>query len=172
VIYEYVDYEIGEAVFIDRGNYLRYGREENPTTRALERVVARLENAEEALAFNSGMAAISTTLIHYLKSGGKVVVPMELYSSTFALLNNISPKFGIKVEKVWPSAEAITSAIDKDTVIVFLETMTNLTNKVIDLEYLYKHIDLDRTTLIVDNTFTTPILLKPIDMVQGLLFTV
>ena len=162
VIYEYVDYEIGEAVFIDRGNYLRYGREENPTTRALERIVAKLENAEEALAFNSGMAAISTTLIHYLKPGGKVVVPMELYSSTFALLNNISPKFGIKVEKVWPSAEAITSAIDNDTVIVFLETMTNPTNKVIDLEYLYKHIDLDRTTLVVDNTFTTPILLKPI----------
>jgi cystathionine gamma-synthase len=162
VIYEYIDYEKGEAIFIDRGNYLRYGREENLTTRALERVVAKLENTEDALAFNSGMAAISATLIHYLRPGGKVVVPMELYSSTFALLNNLSPKFGIRVEKVWPSAEAVAEAIDRDTVIVFLEVMTNPTNKVIDLEYLYKHIDLDRVPLVVDNTFTTPVLLKPV----------
>jgi len=100
VIYEYVDYEIGEAIFIDRGDYLQCDREENPTTRALERVIARLENVEETLASNSGMAAISNTLTHSLKSGGKVVVPMELYSSTLVLLNNTYPKFGIKVEKV------------------------------------------------------------------------
>jgi cystathionine gamma-synthase len=162
VIYEYIDYEIGEAVFIDRGNYLRYGREENPTTRALERVVAKLENTEDALAFNSGMAAISTTLLYYLKSGDKIVVPMELYSSTFALLDNLSPKLGIKVAKVWPSAEAIVEAVDSSTSIVFLEVMTNPTNKVIDLEYLYKHLDLDKVVLVVDNTFTTPILVKPV----------
>jgi cystathionine gamma-synthase len=162
VIYEYIDYDLKLAVFVDRGNYLRYGREENPTTRALEKIVAKLESTEDALAFNSGMAAISTTFIWYLKPGSKIVVPMELYSSTFALFNNIAPKLGIKVEKVWPSAEAIVESIDSDTLMIFLESMTNPTNKVIDLEYLSKHVDLDKIALVVDNTFTTPVILKPI----------
>ncbi|MEM4627258.1 MAG: PLP-dependent transferase, partial [Ignisphaera sp.] len=69
VVYEYIDYELGEAIFTDRGNYLRYGREENPTTRALEKVVAKLEATEDALAFNSGMAAQSTAFIWSLKPG-------------------------------------------------------------------------------------------------------
>ncbi|MEM0027363.1 MAG: cystathionine gamma-synthase family protein [Ignisphaera sp.] len=162
VIYEYIDYESGDAIFIDRGNYLRYGREENPTTRALERVVAKLENTEDALAFNSGMAAISTTFLWRLRPGDRVVIPMELYSSTIVLLNNLAEKLSLKIAKVWPSAEAIVEAVDSKTSMVFIETMTNPTNKVIDLEYLYKHLDLSKTLLVVDNTFTTPVILKPV----------
>jgi cystathionine gamma-synthase len=162
VIYEYIDYELGLATFIDRGNYLRYGREENPTTRALERVVAKLEQMEDALAFNSGMAAISATFLWHLKPGSRIVVPMELYSSTFVLLNNLASKLGVKVEKVWPSAEAIAEAVDSSTTMVFIEAMTNPTNKVIDLDYLSKHLDLGETMLVVDNTFTTPVALKPV----------
>ncbi|MEM0501461.1 MAG: cystathionine gamma-synthase family protein [Ignisphaera sp.] len=162
VVYEYIDYELGEAIFTDRGNYLRYGREENPTTRALEKVVAKLEATEDALAFNSGMAAQSTAFIWSLKPGDKIVLPMELYSSTFALLNSIAPKLGIEIRKVWPSAEAIAEAVDRTTSMVFLEVMTNPTNKIIDIDYVSKHIDLDRTALVIDNTFTTPVILKPV----------
>ena len=161
VIYEYIDYELGLATFMDRGNYLRYGREENPTTRALEKVVSKLEGVEDALAFNSGMAAISTLLLWHLKPGDKIVVPMELYSSTFVLLDNLAAKMSLKVEKVWPSAEAIAEAVDKNTSMIFTETMTNPTNKVIDLDYLSKSVDLERTALVFDNTFTTPVILKP-----------
>lgn len=162
VIYEYIDYESGDAIFTDRGNYLRYGREDNPTTRALERIVAKLENTEDALAFNSGMAAISTTFLWRLRPGDRVVIPMELYSTTIALLNSLAEKLGLKIVKVWPSAEAIVEAVDSKTSLVFIETMTNPTNKVIDLEYLYKHLDLSKTLLVVDNTFTTPVILKPV----------
>jgi len=161
VIYEYIDYELGLATFVDRGNYLRYGREENPTTRALEKVVSKLEGVEDALAFNSGMAAISTLLLWHLKPGDKIVVPMELYSSTFVLLNNLAMKMNLKVEKVWPSAEAIAEAVDKNTSMIFTEAMTNPMNRVIDLDYLSKNVDLERTVLVVDNTFTTPVVLKP-----------
>lgn len=162
VIYEYIDYELRLATFMDRGNYLRYGREENPTTRALERIVSKLENMEDALAFNSGMAAISTLLLWYLKPGDKIVVPMELYSSTFVLLDNLATKMNLKVEKVWPSAEAIAEAVDKNTSMIFTEAMTNPTNKVIDLDYLFRNVDLEKTVLVVDNTFTTPVILKPV----------
>lgn len=92
-IYEYIDYEIGLAKFIDRGNYLKYGREENPTTtRASERVIAEIECGEDALAFNSGMAAESTLFLWSLNRDVTVVVPAELYSSTFILLNELSSK--------------------------------------------------------------------------------
>jgi len=162
VIYEYVDQELGLAKFTDRGTNLKYGREENPTTRALERIISKLEGAEDALVFNSGMSAISTLFLYHLRPGDKVVVPMELYSSVFVLLNHLVSKMNIRVVKVWPSAEAIIEAVDKNTSIVFIESMTNPTNKVIDLEYLSKSLDLDEKTLVVDNTFTTPVILKPI----------
>ncbi len=161
VIYEYVDIERGLAVLVDRGNYLRYGREENPTTRALERVIAGLEGTEDSLAFNSGMAAISTALLSYLKPGDRVVLPMELYSSTFALLNNISVKLGVEVVKVWPSAEAVVNSVDGRTSMIFVETITNPTNKVIDVRYICENVDLSKVVFVVDSTFTTPILLRP-----------
>lgn len=162
VVYEYIDSELGEALFTDRGNELKYGREENPTTRALERVVAKLEETEDALAFNSGMSAISTVFLWKLELGSKVVVPMELYSTTLALLNKIATKLNVKIIKVWPSAEAIVEAVDSNTSMVFLEVMTNPTNKIINLQYIAQHLDLNKLMLVVDNTFTTPVILKPV----------
>ncbi|MEM4513397.1 MAG: cystathionine gamma-synthase family protein [Ignisphaera sp.] len=161
VVYEYIDYELKEAQFIDRGNVLRYGREENPTTRALEHVIAKLEETEDALAFNSGMSAISTLFLWKLEPNTKIVVPMELYSTTFVLLNKLALKLNVRVEKVHPSAKAIAEAVDSSTSMVFLEVMTNPTNKVIDLEHLAQSIDTDKIVLVVDNTFTTPVLVKP-----------
>ncbi|ADM28151.1 Cystathionine gamma-lyase [Ignisphaera aggregans DSM 17230] len=161
-IYEYIDYELGMAVFNDRGNYVRYGREDNPTTRALERILAKLELGEDALAFNSGMAAESALFLSQLNRDTKIVVPKEIYSSTFVLLENLASKIGFKVVRVWPSAESIVEAVDDKTAMVFIEVMTNPTNKVIDLDYLSKSIDLEKTILVVDNTFTTPVVLKPL----------
>jgi cystathionine gamma-synthase len=141
---------------------LKYGREENPTTRALERVVAKLENSEDALAFNSGMAAISTIFLWHLRRDSKIIIPMEVYSTTLQTLELFAERVGAKIVKVWPSAKAIAEAVDSSTTMIFTEVMTNPTNKVIDLEYLYNHIDVDKLILVVDNTFTTPILVKPI----------
>jgi cystathionine gamma-synthase len=162
VVYEYIDYGKGLAITTDRGTVLKYGREENPTTRALERVVAKLENSEDALAFNSGMAAISTIFLWHLRRDSKIIIPMEVYSTTLQTLELFAERVGAKIVKVWPSAKAIAEAVDSSTTMIFTEVMTNPTNKVIDLEYLYNHIDVDKLILVVDNTFTTPILVKPI----------
>jgi cystathionine gamma-synthase len=163
VVYEHPDVESGEPRIVDRGTVLKYGREENPTVRALERVIASLEASEDALAFNSGMAAISTLALSLLKKGDEVVVSMEAYGKTVRLLEDLAVKFGLRVRKAWPSAESIVEHVDGRTSIVFVETITNPTLKVIDLDYLGRHCRDLGVTLVVDNTFATPVLVNPVE---------
>ena len=163
VVYEYIDYEKKLAVFNDRGYYVRYSREENPTVRALERILAKLEEGFDALSFNTGMSAIMTLLLRVIKPGSKVIVPYEVYGGTLALLENLAGRIGFKLVKVWPSAESILEAVNNENepVIVFTEVLTNPMLRVIDLEVLFKELG-ENTILIVDNTFTTPLLVKPL----------
>lgn len=163
VVYEYVDHELGMAVLNDRGNYIRYGREENPTTRVLEEVLAKLENGEDALAFNSGMAAETTLFLWALKKDCKVIIPKEVYSATYKLLEELSIRVGFKLVRVWPSAEAIAEVVDKETTLVFVEVLTNPTNKVIDLNVLRDVLSDGNAVLVVDNTFATPVVVKPLE---------
>lgn len=158
-IYRYINEDY--SVKSDRGLVVKYSREENPTLRVLERIIARLEGVDDSLAFASGMGAVSTALLSHLDSGMKVVVPKEMYSTTLQLLMELSERIGFKLVTTWPSAESIEEAVDKETALVLLEVMTNPTLKVIDLARLSQTLPLDRTLLIVDNTFTTPLLLKP-----------
>ncbi|MCD6085050.1 MAG: cystathionine gamma-synthase family protein [Desulfurococcales archaeon] len=158
-IYRFLNDE--HATKSDREFVIKYAREENPTLRALERVIAGLEETEDSLAFASGMAAISTAVIKYAKPGTKVVVPIEVYSTTLQLLEELSRKLGFKLVKTWPSAKDIVEAVDRETSMVLFEVMTNPTLKVIDLKYVSESLPSDNAVLMVDNTFTTPVLVKP-----------
>jgi len=160
-VYEYIDSEGGLAVYTDRGTYVRYGREENPMVRALERVLSKIEMGADALVFNSGMAAELALFLHFIKPGSKVIVPYEVYSTTLLLLEKLSEKMNFKLIKVWPSARSIIESYDENTSMIFLEVMTNPTLKVIDLLEVCEEIG-GKALIIVDNTFTTPILLKPL----------
>jgi cystathionine gamma-synthase len=160
-VYEYIDSEGGLAVYTDRGTYVRYGREENPMVRALERVLSKIEMGADALVFNSGMAAELALFLHFIKPGSKVIVPYEVYSTTLLLLEKLSEKMNFKLIKVWPSARSIIESYDENTSMIFLEVMTNPTLKVIDLLEVCEEIG-GKALVIVDNTFTTPILLKPL----------
>jgi len=121
-----------------------------------------LREVGDALAFNSGMSAELTLFMHLLKPGSKVVVPFEVYSTTLALLEKLSSMVGFKVVKVWPSAESIVEAASRDTSLVFVEIMTNPTLKVIDLAELAGLTEEGVPVVVVDNTLTTPILVKPV----------
>ncbi len=165
-VYRYLDEE--HAVVSDRGAIIKYGREETPTVRALERVIALLEGYDDALAFSSGMASISTFMVRVLEPGYRLIVPLEMYSTTLQLLESLSRKMGFDIIKVWPSADAIIDALEggdgEVRTVVFLEVMSNPTLKVIDLEKVSRVVrECDDTLLVVDNTFTTPILLRPKD---------
>lgn len=144
----------------DRGFDLKYSREENPTVRELEKSIALIEGGKDALVFNSGMAAIGTLYLALLSSGDEVVLPMEGYGTSIQLAESLS-KFGVKVKLAYPSADSIIDIIDERTKLVFLETMTNPTLKVIDVPEVIKRAKEIGAIVVVDNTFS-PLIFKPL----------
>ncbi len=153
---------VGEATKSDRGFDLKYSREENPTLRPLEEVLAKLENGEDAFAFNSGMAALSTVFLSLLDANSVLLVPMESYGATLRLLSSLE-KFGIRFNKAYPDTEVFIEEMKSTKPsIVFIETITNPTLKVFDVPEVIKTAkDLGAVT-VVDNTFATPMLITPI----------
>ncbi|WP_048146724.1 cystathionine gamma-synthase family protein [Pyrococcus abyssi] len=154
--------QVGDAYPTDRGTELKYSREENPTVRKLEDKLAELEGSDNALAFNSGMSAISTLYFSLLEGGDKVVLSMEGYGTTIELAKLLR-KFGVDVKLAYPSADSLIETIDEETKLVLVETMTNPTLKVIDVPEVAKRCREVGAILVVDNTFVTPLLYKPLE---------
>jgi cystathionine gamma-synthase len=153
----------GETRLTDRGTELKYSREENPTTRALERILAKLEGGGDALAFNSGMAAVSATILALAKHDITLLIPMEVYGTTMELAMTLSDKIGYKLELAWPDTESLIESIEsRKPDVVFVESMTNPMLRVIDVEEISKTCFDIGCWVVVDNTFATPILLNPL----------
>jgi cystathionine gamma-synthase len=144
-----------------RGRELKYSREDNPTVHLLEKKMVALEKGEDCLAFSSGMAAISTLLLGTLSKGNVVVTSKEIYGATLILFRSLQ-KFGLKVRTVL-NGDVIRS-VDKDTKLVFVESITNPTLRVPDLPQLVKKCKDCGAILVVDNTFATPINLRPLEL--------
>ncbi len=144
-----------------RGRPLKYSREDNPTNFVLERRLASLEGGEDALVFSSGMAAISTCFFHLLRSGCKLVLSRDVYGVTIPLAKSFE-KFGIKVELRGPETEDIVDAIDSGDAVVFVESISNPLLRVVDLDLLASVCKERGAFLMVDNTFATPLNLKPL----------
>ncbi len=155
--------QIGEARKSDRGMDLKYAREENPTVRAFERIMASLESGGDALAFNSGMASISTLSVYLLKAGDVLLTTKEAYGTTLKWFSALGEKFDVKVVKAYPDTESVVEAVKAvKPKAVFLETMTNPTLKVLDLPAIIKAAKDAGAVVVVDNTFATPILINPL----------
>ena len=152
--------QIGAARKTDRDTDLKYSREENVTVNALEKVLSKIEGADDTLAFNSGMSAIVTAYMAALKSGDKVVITLEAYGTT-QQLSFCMEKFGVKTILGGPETEDIIHSITSDTNMVIVETITNPLLKVIDIHEISKKCSEVGAKLLVDNTFATPLLLRP-----------
>lgn len=140
-----------------------YSRLQNPTREHLEKVVAALENGVDALAFTSGMAAIST-LMELFKPGDHLIVDSDLYGGTVRLFDNISEKNGVEITKINCTTDDIEKNIKANTKAVYIETPTNPMMNVMDIRALSK-IAKDRGIwLIVDNTFLSPYFQNPLDL--------
>lgn len=144
-----------------------YSRLGNPTTKTLEDKIAFLENAEDCVAFSSGMGAISGTFLSILNSGDHIVADKTLYGCTYALINESLTRFGIDVDCIDMSDfELFKLKIRPNTKIVYFETIANPSMKVIDIKRVaeYAHSVNPDCLVIVDNTFATPLIVRPIDL--------
>ncbi|WP_413490775.1 methionine gamma-lyase [Shewanella baltica] len=141
-----------------------YTRLGNPTTAELERKMAILEGAEAAAATASGMGAVSAALLANLQMGDHLVASNAVYGCTYALMTNQFARFGIEVSLVdFSSVTEIEAAIKSNTKVIFCETPVNPHLQVFDLAAIATIAKRHQLVSIVDNTFMTPLLQRPLD---------
>ncbi|RFU70084.1 O-acetylhomoserine aminocarboxypropyltransferase/cysteine synthase [Peribacillus saganii] len=141
-----------------------YTRIHNPTVTVFEERTALLEGGIGALAVSSGMAAIMVSILNIAGAGDEIVSASTLYGGTYNLFANTFPKYGIKVHFVDPKdPENFRNAITPKTKALFGETIGNPSLDVLDIEEVAKIAHEEGIPLIVDNTFATPYLCRPID---------
>lgn len=153
---------VGRAVRGETSDFV-YTRWDNPTTRILERKVADLEGAEDCAFFSSGMAAISTAVMTGLRKGDHVVATRDLYGETYRLIRDILPQFGVRTTMVDPEdLEAMEEKVSERTKLVYIETPTNPTLKLVDIERAAEIAHSVGATLAVDSTFASPLGQQPL----------
>lgn len=140
-----------------------YSRLQNPTREHLEKIVAELEKGSDAVAFSSGMAAISA-LMEIFQPGDHLIVDEDLYGGSVRLFHNISEKNGIRITAVNLSQESAEDYITEQTKAIYIETPTNPMMNVTDIEKLSHVAKKHNLLLIVDNTFLSPYFQNPLDL--------
>lgn len=153
---------VQEAPGVNKG--YDYARSNNPTRATLETVIAQLEKGSVGIAFGSGLAAIDA-VVKLLKAGDEILAVDDIYGGAFRLFTHIYEKFGIKVNYVdTTDAGNVFDAITPHTRLIWLETPTNPTLKVSDIEAIAKIAKANSCLLCVDNTFASPALQQPLTL--------
>lgn len=146
----------------DSGNI--YGRLTNTTQDVFEQRIAALEKGAAALAFSSGAAAITNTLLALAQDGGHIVSQETIYGGSYNLLENTLPHYGIETTFVnIHDLDEVEKAIRPDTKALYIETLGNPNSDLPDIESLAKIAHAHGIPLVVDNTFGTPYLIRPIE---------
>lgn len=147
----------------NKDNYM-YTRLENPNQRNLEQAISSIEGAEDTVVVSSGMAAINTALMALLSSGDHILVNEEAYGGTISLINQELSRFGIEVTYVsMKDMTHLEKAIKDETKLILTESVTNPLLSVVDVKEIGALAKKYELYLVVDNTFMTPILYKPIE---------
>jgi cystathionine beta-lyase/cystathionine gamma-synthase len=155
--------EVAEAAFRGESDALIYGRWQNPTARELEEHLAALEGGEAAIVTASGMAAVSGTMLGLLESGAHIVAPRALYGESARLFRERLPKLGITTTFIDDVTRAgYERATTAATRIHYVETPSNPTLAVTDIRAVAEGAHVRGLTVVVDNTFATPICQRPL----------
>jgi cystathionine beta-lyase/cystathionine gamma-synthase len=160
-VYQMVSSEELGAMFKRKadGVYTRFG---HPTTSAVAEKLAFLEGAESALAFSSGMAAISTSLTAFLRPGDHVVAQREIFAQTFKFLEEFMRPFGVSIDFVDATQpEEVAHALRPNTSLIYIETPSNPLLKVVDIRAVAGVARQAGVPLFVDGTFASPALQNP-----------
>ena len=161
-VFRNCDHAAARFGLADAGNI--YGRLTNPTQDIFEKRIAALEGGVAALAVASGAAAISYTLQNLAQNGDHIVAAKNIYGGTYNLLEHTLPEYGISTTFVDPfNFEEIRGAIKENTKAVFIETLGNPNSDVVDIESIAKIAHENKIPLVIDSTFATPYLVRPIE---------
>lgn len=146
----------------DAGNI--YGRLTNPTEDVFERRIAALEGGVAALAVASGAAAVTYTIENLAQNGDHIVSAKNIYGGTYNLLAHTLPQYGITTSFIDIfDGQAVEAAIQENTKAIFIETLGNPNSDVVDIEKIAKIAHSHKIPLVIDNTFATPYLVRPIE---------
>jgi len=160
----YVYEDAAGAARAAAGESFLYSRHGNPTTDAFARAVAALEGAPSGLVFASGMAAVSTAIFASAGAGAEVLASEGIYGGSTDLLTTLAPRFGVRARfaPAWELA-AVEAAMGADTKVLLVETLSNPLLRVPDLRGLAALARARGVTFIVDSTFTSPCLVRPLE---------
>ncbi|MES2836734.1 MAG: cystathionine gamma-synthase [Bacteroidota bacterium] len=141
-----------------------YARGKNPTRSALEKCLAALENAKYGLCFSSGMGAIDA-IVKMLRPGDEIITGNDLYGGSYRMFTKVFANYGIKFHFIdLTDANNITKFINANTKLIWVETPTNPTMQIVDIEACAKIAKANNLILAVDNTFASPYLQNPLDL--------
>lgn len=161
-VFKNCDHAAARFGLADAGNI--YGRLTNPTQEIFEKRIAALEGGVAALAVASGAAAVYYSIANITSNGDHVVAAKNIYGGTYNLLEHTLPEYGVETTFVDPfDFDEIENAIKDNTKLVFIETLGNPNSDVVDIEAVAKIAHKHNIPLIVDNTFATPYLVRPIE---------
>jgi cystathionine gamma-synthase len=164
-VYTFPDLDVLDRVLNGEEQGFIYARDAHPNARHLAACLAKLHGAEWALVGGSGMASISTIVLSQVQSGQRIVASNRLYGRTVQLLDQELGRFGIQTAFVDCSdLEAVRVALETPARILFVETMSNPLLRIVDLAPLAELAHQKDCLLIVDNTFATPQLTRPLDL--------
>ncbi|WHY76471.1 methionine gamma-lyase [Neobacillus sp. WH10] len=163
--FTFANAEQGENRFAGKEEGYIYSRLGNPTVKILEDRMATLENGEAALAFSSGMAAVSAVLMALTKTGDHILCSQGVYGCTFGLMELLKEKYGIEHDfSQMDSVETLGNVILSNTACIYIETPINPTMKLVDLEMVAKVAKQKGIPVVVDNTFCSPYLQTPLTL--------
>lgn len=164
-VFAFRDADEGAAIHNYEKEGFFYGRLGNPTTQAFEKAMAELEKGEAALAFASGMAAVSAALLTLAKPGDHIVAPESMYSTTTNLLEHLAGEFNIETTFIdAANAENYASAVRPNTKVLWIETPSNPLVRVTDLTAVAAVAKESGIATIADNTFATPYNQRPLEL--------
>ena len=141
--------------------YTRYG---NPTLAIAEAKLAALESGEAAVVTSSGSSAVSSALLSQLQAGDELISSSQLYGGSFRLMRDIFPRFGIRVRFVGPDLGGIERMVSPRTKVLYIETPTNPALRLVDLRKAVAFAREWGLVSIIDNTFATPVLQRPLEI--------
>jgi len=156
--------DVRKVMAFESNDYV-YTRGNNPTLRLFEDRIAEMEEGNGAVAFGSGMGAITGVLLSLLKPGDEVIAHRTIYGSAHSTITDLFPKYNIENQIIdIRDLESLEKAITEKTKVIYFETPANPNLDIVDIEAVVKIAKAKNVKVVVDNTFATPYITKPLTM--------